>query len=186
MQTEGSYGQRMRRPSIFKFVAHPLDNAGTLHIGLSYRCQRHPERLCLERSHGACHYGRPQTHSGSANRGHRGGNVRRRAKRISRRARNGPGFLQCRAVKAACPTVATMYSTRTDSIMIQVHAYMWHQTAKVLALLDSGATENFIDKRMVKTLGLGTRLLSSPLDIHNVDRTLNREGRITHYADLWV
>ena len=70
--------------------------------------------------------------------------------------------------------------------MIQVHAYMWHQTAKVLALLDSGATENFIDKRMVKTLGLGTRLLSSPLDIHNVDRTLNREGRITHYADLWV
>ena len=63
---------------------------------------------------------------------------------------------------------------------------MWHQTAQVLALLDSGATENFIDKRTVKTLGLGTRLLSHPLNIHNVDGTLNREGRITHYADLWV
>ena len=46
--------------------------------------------------------------------------------------------------------------------------YMWHKTAKVLALLDSGATENFIDKRTVTTLGLGTQALAQPLNIHNV------------------
>src|ERR1700761_2073351 len=97
-------------------------------------------------------------------------------KHISRHAGYEPGFLQCQAVKAACLTVATMYSTTKDSIPIKVHAYMWHQTAQTLALLDSGATENFIDKQTVRALGLGTRLLPNPLDIHNVDRTLIREG----------
>ena len=58
--------------------------------------------------------------------------------------------------------------------------------AKVLALLDSGATENFIDKRTVATLGLGTRTLIQPLSIHNVDGTMNQEGQITQYCDLWV
>ena len=64
--------------------------------------------------------------------------------------------------------------------------YMWHKMAKVLALLDSGATENFIDKRTVMTLGLGTRVLTQPLNIHNVNGTANQEGQITQYCDLWV
>ena len=49
-----------------------------------------------------------------------------------------------------------MYSTQKNSITILIHAYMWHKMAKVSTLLDSGATENFIDKRTIKTLGLGT------------------------------
>ena len=64
--------------------------------------------------------------------------------------------------------------------------YMWHKTAKVLALLDSGATENFIDKQTTMTLRLGTRALTQPLNIHNVDGTTNQEGQITQYCDLWV
>ena len=63
---------------------------------------------------------------------------------------------------------------------------MWHKMAKVLALLDSRATENFIDKQTVATLGLGIRTLTQPLSIHNVDGTMNQEGQITQYCDLWV
>ena len=37
-----------------------------------------------------------------------------------------------------------MYSIAKDSITISIHVYMGHKMAKVLALLDSGATENFI------------------------------------------
>ena len=49
-------------------------------------------------------------------------------------------------MKAFDLAVATMYSIAKDSITISIHVYMWHKMAKVLALLDSGATENFIDK----------------------------------------
>ena len=63
---------------------------------------------------------------------------------------------------------------------------MWHKMAKVSTLLDSGATENFIDKQTIKTLGLGTQPLLAPLNIYNMDSTLNQEGQITQYCDLWV
>src|ERR1700761_5149825 len=48
MQTEGSYGQRMRRPSIFKFVAHPLDNSRTLPRRVPLRSS--PNSLGLSKS----------------------------------------------------------------------------------------------------------------------------------------
>ena len=42
--------------------------------------------------------------------------------------------------------VATMYSTKEDSMMIPISVYMWHQMTPIETLLDSGATHNFIDK----------------------------------------
>ena len=59
---------------------------------------------------------------------------------------HGDRFLQCQVVKASNLAVAMMYSIAKDSITISIHMYMWHKMAKVLALLDSGATENFINK----------------------------------------
>ena len=41
------------------------------------------------------------------------------------------------------------------------------------ALLDSGATENFIDPRMVRKLGIGTVELAQPRKVYNVDGTEN-------------
>ena len=57
---------------------------------------------------------------------------------------------------------------------------MWHKTTQTEALLDCGATHNFIDPRAIKTLSMGTNLLKQPLLVHNVD------GTITHYCNLWV
>ena len=62
---------------------------------------------------------------------------------------------------------------------------MWHKTTQTEALLNCGATHNFIDPRTIKTLSMGTNLLKQPLLVHNVDSTI-RDGTITHYCNLWV
>ena len=63
---------------------------------------------------------------------------------------------------------------------------MWHKTTKIEALLDCGATHNFIDSRTIKTLAMGTNPLKQPLIVHNIDGTVNQGGTITHYCNLWV
>ena len=70
------------------------------------------------------------------------------------------------------------------TIPVQVH--VWHKKTEASALLDSGATHNFIDTQAVKSLGLGTRILSQPRVVHNVDGTTNQEGTITRYCNLWI
>jgi len=54
------------------------------------------------------------------------------------------------------------------------------------ALLDSGATENFIDHTMVECLKLGTVLMKEAVLLYNIDGTLNQLGKITHFLNLQV
>jgi hypothetical protein len=79
-----------------------------------------------------------------------------------------------------------MYSTKTDSMTIPVQVHMWHKKTEVETLLDSGATHNFINKRAIKTLGMGTRNLPQSHIVTNVDGSENRAGTIRQYANLWV
>ncbi len=58
--------------------------------------------------------------------------------------------------------------------------------ANRVALIDSGATHNFMDRRMVKQLQMGTKPLAIPRSIRNVDRTNNKDGTLTRYTDLQV
>jgi hypothetical protein len=51
---------------------------------------------------------------------------------------------------------------------IQISVLMWHKKTETKVLLDSGATHNFIDKRAVNSLGLGTRSLPQPLQVNNM------------------
>ena len=53
-------------------------------------------------------------------------------------------------------------------------------------LLDSGATNNFIDQKTATRLNIPTQRLDRPHILYNVDKTENRGGRITHYADLEI
>ena len=69
---------------------------------------------------------------------------------------------------------------------ISLTVNMWHKTTRTEALLNCGATHNFIDPRAIKTLSMGTNPLKQPLLVHNVDGTINRDGTITHYCNLWV
>jgi hypothetical protein len=54
------------------------------------------------------------------------------------------------------------------------------------ALLDCGATENFMSEDFARSLDLPIRPLKRPRDIYNVDGTRNKQGLITHYTDLQV
>jgi hypothetical protein len=53
-------------------------------------------------------------------------------------------------------------------------------------LVDSGATDNFIDPRLIKRLGLRSLHLERPRKIWNIDGTNNRAGMILDYVDLNV
>ena len=79
-----------------------------------------------------------------------------------------------------------MYSTQRNSMTIPLTMNMWHKTTTIEALLDCGATHNFIDPRAVKSLGVGIKELRTPLTVNNVDGTVNRDGTITHFCNLWA
>jgi hypothetical protein len=54
------------------------------------------------------------------------------------------------------------------------------------ALLDSGASENLINKETWKTLGTRTFTLPKPITIYNIDGTENRQGKVTQYCWLKI
>jgi len=54
----------------------------------------------------------------------------------------------------------------------------------VKALLDSGATDNFIDKDFVCMKGISTRNISRPIPVFNVDGFSNKAGRIAKVVDV--
>ena len=66
---------------------------------------------------------------------------------------------------------------------------MLHKMTKIIALLDCGATHNFIDpctvSSLVSSLSMGTWELCA-LTIRNVDGMNNQGGTITHYCNLWI
>ena len=53
-------------------------------------------------------------------------------------------------------------------------------------LIDSGATENFMDHSMIQRLGIGMRKLPILRRIFNVDGTENIAGRLTEFCTLRV
>ena len=77
-----------------------------------------------------------------------------------------------------------MYIARNKAIKIPFSLQTWYKRVNRNALLDSGATENFIHLRAVKQLELKTRGLKKPRNVQNVDRTINKGGKIEHAVTL--
>jgi len=61
-----------------------------------------------------------------------------------------------------------------------------HRMVDVKALLDSGATGMFIDKKFAGGNGIAMWLLDKPIWVYNVDGTLNQGGSITHEVTLML
>ena len=76
--------------------------------------------------------------------------------------------------------------THDNAVIAPVHMYMRDTKTEERALIDSGATENFLDYRTVKRLDLGTQKLESPRPIINADGTPNGKGTLTHCTELLV
>ena len=61
-----------------------------------------------------------------------------------------------------------------------------HEGVTVKALLDSGATEIFVDKKFVEEHGFRLEKLDQPVEVKNVDGTSNSEGNIIHELECNV
>jgi hypothetical protein len=56
--------------------------------------------------------------------------------------------------------------------------------AETVALLDSGATENFMNTKYAQKMNLPIRRLTEERKLFNVDGTLNRAGTLKYYVDM--
>ena len=79
-----------------------------------------------------------------------------------------------------------MYVSNRNSVNIELSFSTIHGKAAERALIDSGATDNFIDQRTAKRLHLTPRQLKQPRLLYNVDGTENLSGRVTSYCDLLI
>jgi hypothetical protein len=79
-----------------------------------------------------------------------------------------------------------MYVSKENALEIPFDFKTYMAKAEEIALVDSGATENFIDYQTVARLRLGSNKLATPRPVHNVDGTPNKSGEITHATDLYV
>ena len=58
--------------------------------------------------------------------------------------------------------------------------------AEAIALIDSGATENFMNLEYAKYLQLPIKRLEEPQKLFNVDGTTNKSGALQYYTDLQI
>jgi hypothetical protein len=79
-----------------------------------------------------------------------------------------------------------MYISEKESIKLKFTFTCARGVAEERALVDSGTTENFMDRRMVQWLGIGLRKLPEPRRVFNVDGTENQAGALTEYCVLRV
>jgi hypothetical protein len=69
---------------------------------------------------------------------------------------------------------------------VRTYIHSLHKRAEASALLDSGATENFINLQYAKWLKLPIKMLEVPRPLFNVDGTQNHQGDLKYYTDLTV
>jgi len=79
-----------------------------------------------------------------------------------------------------------VFVNKSNSIQLKVPITHYRGTAEENILLDTGATDNFIDQTTVDKLRLGTKRLPYTRKVFNVDGTLNQSGTITKACDLLV
>ena len=79
-----------------------------------------------------------------------------------------------------------VYITHYQSMHVPVSIRTRYFMANKKALVDSGATDNFIHPAFTKRLGLTMTPLERPKRIYNIDNTSNKSGSITHSLELKV
>src|SRR6266850_2012163 len=83
-------------------------------------------------------------------------------------------------------TVNTTYARKARVFHIDFKLLTVQQVTEGRALLDSGASENLINKETWKTLETGAFTLTKPITVHNLDGTENKRGKITQYCWLRI
>ncbi len=79
-----------------------------------------------------------------------------------------------------------VYIMKYQSMKVPVSFRTCYTMADKRILVDSGATDNFIHLKFVKCLRVGMQELECPMKIWNIDGTMNKAGRLTHFVNLLV
>jgi len=69
---------------------------------------------------------------------------------------------------------------------VRIYTHSIAKRAEATALVDSGATENFMNLSYAKWLKLPIKNLDKPHQLFNVDGTQNKAGMLKHYTDIEV
>jgi hypothetical protein len=69
---------------------------------------------------------------------------------------------------------------------VRIYLHSIAKRAEAIALVDSGATENFMNLSYAKWLRLPIKQLPQPRKLYNVDGTENKSGELQFYTDLQV
>jgi len=80
----------------------------------------------------------------------------------------------------------TVYIRRFKTMNVPFEFDTVQKMTNETALLDSGATENFLDEDVWEQLQIGRIRLPVPLTVHNVDGTENCQGKIEFYSWLKI
>ena len=79
-----------------------------------------------------------------------------------------------------------MYIWRISAINMKIPFQSLSEQAEETVLIDSGATENFLDKATWERMGIGSHETTKPITVYNMDGTENSQGKITHYCWLQI
>src|SRR5712691_6188155 len=69
---------------------------------------------------------------------------------------------------------------------VRCYVHSIAKRAEIIALVDSGATENFINLTYAKWLRLPIKQLAQSRRLYNIDGTENKAGELRFYTDLQV
>ena len=79
-----------------------------------------------------------------------------------------------------------MYIQRISAINMKIPFWSLSEQAEKTVLINSGVTENFLDKATWEKMGIRSHETVKPITIYNMDRTENCQGKITHYCWLRI
>src|SRR6266849_4706744 len=91
---------------------------------------------------------------------------------------------QSAMLRTLFPQAVFMPKERSIQAKVHIQSRTLHQP--MLALLDSGATDNFISPDVVEHFKVPTCILPAPRTIRNVDGTRNSIGSVTKTAQMWI
>jgi len=83
-------------------------------------------------------------------------------------------------------TSENVYMSNRKSMTLKAYIHATHRRTEAPALLDSGATENFMSLMYAKWLKLPFKRLPYERPLLNVDGTTNKTGSLKYYTDLQV
>ena len=87
-------------------------------------------------------------------------------------------------VQESC--VVNSARNKKQAFRLPVTLWVYGKKVQTEALVDSGATTNFIDYKFVSENNLVTNKLATPYEVRNADGTSNKAGNITHAVRAYI